>query len=98
MCALFLKLTSIKQFPHAQVADGEPHDGGLVQVGGHIMGQGQLVGQLIEHLRLFAPAAASGIAGLLLPALRAHPVCVFVLGRLRERGGEGMGEETDTCF
>lgn len=73
VCLLFLGLTCIKQLPHAQVADGEPHDGGLVQVGGHIVGQGQLVGQLIEHLRLFAPAAASGIAGLLLPALRAHP-------------------------
>lgn len=67
-------LTSIQQFPHAQVADGEPHDGGLVQVCAHGVGQGQLVSQLIEHLRLLAPAAPGCIPRLLFPPFRANPV------------------------
>lgn len=70
---LILRLTRIQQFSHAQVADGEPHDGGLVQVGGDIVGQGQMVCKLVEHFRLLAPATSGRIPGLLLPALRAHP-------------------------
>lgn len=43
-------LTSTEKFSHAQVADDEPHDGGLVQAGADAVGQGQLLGQLVEHL------------------------------------------------
>lgn len=68
-----LSLTSIQQLPHAQVADGEPHDGGLVQVCTDRVGQGQLVRQLIEHLRLLAPPAPRRIPRLLLPAFGANP-------------------------
>lgn len=57
----------------AQEADGQPHDGGLVQVGAHAVGQGQLVGQLVEDLCLLAPPAPGSIPGLLLPPLRATP-------------------------
>lgn len=56
-----------------QEADGQPHDGGLVQVGAHAVRQGQLVGQLVEDLRLLAPPAPGSISGLLLPPLRATP-------------------------
>ena len=61
------------QLARAQEADGEPHDGGLVQVGGEAVGEGQLAGQLVEHLRLLAPPAARRITGLLLAPLRAAP-------------------------
>lgn len=56
-----------------QEADGQPHDGGLVQVGAHAVRQGQLVGQLVEDLRLLASPASGSIPGLLLPPLRATP-------------------------
>lgn len=62
----------------SQEADSQPHDGGLVQVGAHTVRQGQLVGQLVEDLRLLAPSAPCCIPGLLLPPLRATP-------RLREK-------------
>lgn len=42
-------------------------------MGGNIVGQGQLLCKLVEHLRLLAPATSGRIPGLLLPALRAHP-------------------------
>lgn len=67
-------LTSIQQLPHAQVADGQPHDGRLVQVRAHRVRQGQLVSQLIEHFRLLAPPAPRCIPRLLFPPLRADPV------------------------
>ncbi|KAF3844884.1 hypothetical protein F7725_008047 [Dissostichus mawsoni] len=66
-------LTSAQQFPHAQVADDEPHDGGLVQAGADAVGQGQLLGQLVENLRLLPTPAPRCIPGLLLPPVRAHP-------------------------
>lgn len=66
-------LTRVQQFSHAQVADGEPHDRGFIQMRGDIVRQRQLVCKLIKHLRLLAPAASGRIPGLLLPALRAHP-------------------------
>jgi len=37
------ELTRDEQLPHAQIADGQPHDGGFVQVGGDIVWQGKLV-------------------------------------------------------
>lgn len=48
-------------------------------MGAHAVGQGQLVGQLVEDLRLLASPAPCCIPGLLLPPLRATP-------RLREKG------------
>ena len=68
------------QLACAQEADGEPHDGGLVQVGGEAVGERQLAGQLVEHLRLLAPPAARRVPGLLLAPLRAAPA-----GRKREQ-------------
>lgn len=63
----------------AQEADGQPHDGGFVQVGAHTVRQGQLMGQLVEDLCLFAPPAPGSVPGLLLPPLRATP-------KFREQG------------
>lgn len=57
----------------SQEADSQPHDGGFVQVGAHAVRQGQLVGQLIEDLRLLASPAPCCIPGLLLPSLGAAP-------------------------
>lgn len=37
------ELTIDEQLPHAQIADGQPHDGGFVQVGGDIVWQGKLL-------------------------------------------------------
>lgn len=71
--SLTFSLTRVQQFSHAQVADGEPHDGGFVQVRGDIVGQGQLVCKLVKYLRLLASATSGSIPWLLLPALRAHP-------------------------
>lgn len=56
-----------------QEADGQPHDGGLVQVGAHTVWQGQFMSQLIEDLRLLAAPASCRIPGLFLPPLRAAP-------------------------
>ena len=63
----------------AQEADGQPHDGGLVQVRAHAVRQGQLMRQLIEDLCFLAPPAPGCISGLLLPPLGAAPT-------LRDRG------------
>lgn len=38
-----IELTRAEQLPHAQIADGQPHDGGFVQVGSDIVWQGKLV-------------------------------------------------------
>lgn len=66
-------LTCGDQLAGTQEADGEPHDGGLVQVGADAVGQRQLVGQLVEDLRLFAAPASRRVPRLLLAALRAAP-------------------------
>lgn len=65
--------TGSEQLACAQEADGQPHDGGLVQVRADAVGQRQLVGQVVEHLRLFAAAAAGRVARLLFTPLRAGP-------------------------
>lgn len=78
-------LTCIQQLPHAQVADGQPHDGRLVQVCTHGVGQGQLVSQLIEHLRLLAPPAPRRVPRLLFPALRANPRETNIRGNVGNR-------------
>lgn len=62
-----------EQLARAQEADGQPHDGGLVQVRADAVGQRQLVRQVVEDLRLLAAAAAGGVARLLLAAVRAVP-------------------------
>ncbi len=36
-------LTRAEHLPRAHVADGQPHDGGFVQVGGYIVWQGELL-------------------------------------------------------
>jgi len=66
-------LTGAEHFPHAQVADDEPHDGGLVHAGADAVGQGQLLRQLVEHLRLLPTPGSRRIPRLLLPPIRAHP-------------------------
>ena len=66
-------LTCGAEAVHAQVADGEAHDGGLVQVGADPAREGQRVRQLVQHLGLLAAPAAGRIPGLLLAQLRARP-------------------------
>ena len=66
-------LTCCAEAVHAQVADGEAHDGGLVQVGADPAREGQRVRQLVQHLGLLAAPAAGRIPGLLLAQLRARP-------------------------
>ncbi|TNN84236.1 hypothetical protein EYF80_005563 [Liparis tanakae] len=56
-----------------QVADDEPHDGGLVHAGADAVGQRQLLRQLVEHLRLLPTPGSRRIPRLLLPPIRAHP-------------------------
>lgn len=64
-------LTCGAEAVHAQVADGEAHDGGFVQVGADPAREGQRVRQLVEHLRLLAATASSRIPGFLLAEFRA---------------------------
>lgn len=66
--------TCVEEALRAQEADGEPHDGGFVQVSADVVRQRQLVSQLVENFRFFAAARASGVARLLLTTLRAVPV------------------------
>lgn len=82
MCVCVCVHTCGDHLACAQEADGQPHDGGLVQVGADAGGQRQLVGELVEDLRLFAAPGARRIAGLLLAPLRAAPAP-------RNRGAEG---------
>lgn len=76
--------TGSEQLACAQEADGQPHDGGLVQVRADAVWQRQLVGQVVEHLRLFAAAAASRVARLLLTPLRAGPAIQINTRKLRK--------------
>lgn len=55
---------------HSQEAEGDPHDGGFVQVGADSTGERQSAGQLIEHLRLLTPSTSGRIARTQLPLLR----------------------------
>lgn len=66
-------LTCGAEAVHAQVADGEAHDGGLVQVGADAACEGQRVGQLVQHLGLLAAPAAGRIPGLFLAQLGGRP-------------------------
>lgn len=50
---------------HVQVADGQPDDGGLVQLAGDCPGQRQHLGQLEELEVLLPPPRSSRIARLL---------------------------------
>ena len=59
-------LTCCAEAVHSQVADGEAHDGGFVQVRADPAREGQCVRQLIEHLRLLAATASSRIPGFFL--------------------------------
>lgn len=77
-------LTCRAEAVHAQVADGQAHDGGLVQVGADPASEGQRVCQLIQHLGLLAAPAAGRIPGLLLAQLGARPA--------------GMGSNYWWCF
>lgn len=68
------RLTCSAEAVHAQVADCEAHDGGLVQVRADAARKGQSVRQLVQHLRLLAAPTAGRIPRLLLPQLGARPV------------------------
>lgn len=70
---LSTELTGVEKVAHSQVAEGHPHDPSFVQVGGDAAGQGQRVGELVEHLSLLAPPTASRITQTHLPLLRARP-------------------------
>jgi hypothetical protein len=67
-------LTCCAEAVHAQVADCEAHDGGLVQVRADAARKGQSVRQLVQHLRLLAAPAAGRVPRLLLPQLGVRPV------------------------
>lgn len=56
-----------------QEAERDPHDGGLVQVGGDSAGEGQHMGEFVKHLRLLTPPTSGRIAGTQLPLLRTGP-------------------------
>jgi len=73
VCVCAASRTCGEHLARAQEADGQPHDGGLVQVGGDAVRQRQLVGELVEHVRLFAASGASRVARLLLTSLGAAP-------------------------
>ena len=86
-------LTCGAELVHAQVADGEAHDGGLVQVGAHPAREGQSVRQLVQHLGLLAAPAAGRIPGLLLAQLRARPAGMgSVHWRRPGKGKSWMGQ------
>lgn len=57
----------VGEVPHLQVADGEPDDGGLVQLAGDGAWQRQHLGQLIKLKVLFSPPRPCRIPWLLLP-------------------------------
>ena len=62
-------LTSSEEFPELEVADSNTHDGGLVEGVEDGAWDGQLVGEVGEHLRLLPPPAPGSIPRLLLPLL-----------------------------
>lgn len=64
---------------HLEVADGEAHDGGLVQLAGDGAGQGQHLGQLVE-------------LEVLLPAPRPRRVARLLLPQRLQAGGAGGGD------
>lgn len=49
------RVSLVGEVPHLQVADGEPDDGGLVQLAGDGTRQRQHLGQLIEFKILLSP-------------------------------------------
>ena len=79
--------TCSEEAVHAQEAERDPHDGGLVQVGGDFVWEGQGVGELVEDLRLLAPPTPGRIPRPHLPLVRAGP------GEEREgRKGAAIGQ------
>ena len=60
----------LQNFADLEEADGQAHDGGLVQLGRDGGGQRKAVGQVKEHLRLLTAAKPGCIARFLFPLLR----------------------------
>lgn len=69
-CLVIVILTRSQKAPHAQDAEGDPHDGSFVQMGGNSAWQWQSAGELIKHLRLLAPPTPGCITRAQLPLLR----------------------------
>lgn len=57
----------VGEIPHLQIADGEPDDGGLVQLAGDGTWQWQHLGQFIKLKVLFSPTRPCRVPWLLLP-------------------------------
>lgn len=57
----------VGEIPHLQIADGEPDDGGLVQLAGDGAWQWQHLGQFIKLKVLFSPTRPCCVPWLLLP-------------------------------
>lgn len=51
----------VGEIPHLQIADGEPDDGGLVQLAGDGTWQWQHLGQFIKLKVLFSPTRPCGV-------------------------------------
>lgn len=62
-----------EEFACPQVADGQSHDGGFIQMWADAVWERQLAGQLIKHLRLLTAPAARRVSRFLLTPLWAAP-------------------------
>lgn len=61
------RVSLVGEVPHLQVADGEPDDGGLVQLAGDGARQRQHLGQLVKLKVLLSPPRSRRVPRLLLP-------------------------------
>lgn len=73
VCVHDIALTWADDLAGAQEADGQSHDGGFVQVGADAVWEGQLIGQLVKHLRLLTTTTACRVTRPLLTPLRTVP-------------------------
>ena len=64
-----LVVSSVEDVVYLEHADAETHDGSLVQLTGHAVGQRQGLSKFAENLRLFAAPATGRIARLFLALL-----------------------------
>ncbi|TNN77802.1 hypothetical protein EYF80_012100 [Liparis tanakae] len=83
-----VRLTRLEdQVVHPQEAEGDSHDGGLVQVGADSAGERQRAGQVIEHLRLLAPPTSGRITRAQLSLLRTAATGVRRRDEIKQGGG-----------